>query len=103
MNKVHPVMLPYVSIASDGVTATVTYGTGAKKATVKYLDPRLTGVSYKTADGGGANAVKRMHAVMDYVFSWICFPDDQTVAISVEHLRQLGVEGVNRKVGFAMT
>lgn len=103
MNKVHPVMLPYVSIAADGVTATVTYGTGAKKAKVKYLDPRLTGVSYKTADGGGANAVKRMHAVMDYVFSWICFPDDQTVAISVEHLRQLGVEGVNRKVGFAMT
>lgn len=103
MNRVHPVMLDYVAIQADGVTAIVTYGKDAKTATVKYLDPRLTGVNYKTADGGGATAVKRMHAVMDYVFSWICFPDDQTIAISVEHLRQLGVEGVNRKVGFAMT
>ncbi|UNI73402.1 hypothetical protein ER16_Medium4 [Pseudomonas phage ER16] len=60
---------------------------------MKYNDPKGYGVDFRSKTADGPIAMNRLFAVMDYIFSWICFPDDNTLAISVEHLRQLGVEG----------
>lgn len=111
LTRVHPALLSYVSFdaANDGLTAVVTYSVRMpsgdsvdKTATVKYNDPKGYGVDFRSKTADGPVAMNRLFAVMDYIFSWICFPDDETLAISVEHLRQIGVEGVNRKVGFAL-